>query len=123
MSTRLERRTVAKTAAYSVKPHTDAPGTVFTNAGASGSVTFTLPSPTRALLGHWYRFKALVAQAVVVAAPTADTLYALSDSAADSVQVSTIGGEIEAKCVEVSSGTFRWAADGVAVGHTYTVNT
>jgi hypothetical protein len=123
MSTRLSRRTLRKTAAYQVNPPFDSPGTVFTNGGASGSVTFTLPTPNASLLGTWYRFKALVAQAVVVAAPTADTLIALSDAAADSVQVSTIGGEIEAKCVETSAGVYRWAADGVAVGHTYTVNT
>lgn len=123
MSTRLERRTVRKTAAYTLRPPFDRPGTVFTNAGAVGSVTFTLPAPTRAVLGHWYRFVALVAQAVVVAAPTADTLVALGDTAADSVQVSTIGGEIEAKCIETSAGVYRWAASGVAVGHTYTVNT
>lgn len=96
---------------------------MFTNAGASGSVTFTLPTPNRAVFGHWYRFLALVAQAVVVAAPTADTLVALSDAAADSVQVSTIGGELEAKCIETSAGVYRWSVNGIAVGHTYTVNT
>ena len=123
MSTRLERRIVRKTAAYTIRPPFDRPGTTFTNAGATGSVTITLPAPTKAVFGWWYRFKALAAETFVVAAPTADTLVALSDAAADSVSVPTIGGEIEAVCIETSAGVYRWAASGIAVGHTYTVNT
>ena len=42
---------VAKTAAYTVKA-TEA-GTVFTNEAATGSVTFTLPTPQK---GLWYTF-------------------------------------------------------------------
>lgn len=86
-------------------------------------MTFTLPAPTSSLLGYWYRFKALAAQTLTVAAGTADTLIALSDATADSVSVPTIGGELEAVCVETSAGVYRWAVSGFAVGHTYTVNT
>jgi hypothetical protein len=127
MSTRLERRTVAKTAAYTVNPALDRPGTVFTNAGAAGAVTFTLPLATRALLGWWYRFLGVVDQNFTVASNPVDTLIVINDTAADSLTVSTagqkIGAEIEAQCVETSAGVFRWVAKGNAVGHTYTVAT
>lgn len=122
MSTRLNRRVVAKTAAYTIKPPMDACGTVFTNRGATGGVTFTLPAPNLGLAGYWYRFKGLADFAITVASETADTLIALDDIAADSVAIATaneiIGGEIEAFCDGVS-----WYASGIAVGHTYTVAT
>jgi hypothetical protein len=127
MSTRLERRIVRKTANYTLRPPFDRPGTVFTNAGATGAVTFTLPTPNRAVLGWWFRFKAVADQNLLVAAPTADTLVTLDDVAADSIALSTadqiVGGEIEAVCVETSAGVYQWAASGIAVGHTYTVAT
>jgi hypothetical protein len=127
MSTRLERRVVPKAADYTVRPNSDAPGTVFTTEGATGAVVFTLPTPTRALLGVWYRFKNVVDQNMTVQPPTADTAIALNDLAADSLAVSTggqkIGGEIEAQCVRTGGSTFQWALSGVAVGHTYTVAT
>jgi hypothetical protein len=127
MGTQLRRRVVGKSAAYTVNVISDKPGTVFTNKGAGGSVTFTLPTPTRAILGWWYRFKAVVDQNIVVAAPTVDTMVVLNDLAADSLALSTaselIGGEIEAQVVETADGTFKWALSGVAVGHTYTIAT
>jgi hypothetical protein len=127
MSTRLERRHIAKTASYTIKPPLDAPGTVFTNAGAAGAVTFTLPTPNKGLLGHWYRFLGVADQDIVVAAPVVDTLLTKNDAAADSLAASTsgekIGACIEAECIQTSAGVYRWAAYGIAVGHTYTVAT
>jgi hypothetical protein len=127
MSTQLKRRIVGKSASYTVNVIADKPGTVFTNKGATGAITFTLPTPTRAILGWWYRFKGVVNQNIVVAAPTVDTALALNDLAADSLALSTtnekLGAEIEAQCVETADGTFQWALSGVAVGHTYTVAT
>lgn len=123
MSTRLERRHVHKAVSYTINSSVDRCGTVFSNRGASGAITYTLPRPTRALLGHWYRFLALVAQALVVASPTADTLVTLNDLTADSVSVPTIGGEMEAECVETASGVFQWVVTGLTVGHVYTVVT
>lgn len=76
-----------KTAAYSVL-ETDS-GTLFTTYGASGSITFTLPAtPTR---GVYFDFLNMTANDLVVAAATADTLYAYGDSAADSVAITDIG--------------------------------
>src|SRR5262245_35231643 len=104
MSTRLERRVVGKSADYTIKTNADAPGTTFTNKGAGGAVTFTLPAPVRALLGWYYRFKVVVDQTVTVQTATADTLLALNDLAADSVAASTggqkLGALMEAECVE-----------------------
>lgn len=115
-----------KTANYRITPHTDRPDTIFTNAGATGAVTFTLPTPNRALLGVRYEFKAVADQNLIVAAPTADTLIVLNDVAADSLAIQTssqkVGGRIVATCVHYGSG-FAWAAEGAAVGHTYTIAT
>lgn len=127
MSVRLERRTIAKAASYTVKPPLDSPGTVFTTAGATGAITFTLPTPGPGTRGWWYRFKNLVDQNMIVAAGVADTLICFNDLTADSLAASTsgekIGAEIEVECVETTPGTFRWTASGVAVAHTYTVAT
>ncbi len=78
-------------------------------------------------MGWWYRFKAIADQSITVASAVADTLVCLNDQNADSLSISTagqkIGGEIEVVCIETASGTFAWAASGIAVGHTYTVAT
>lgn len=122
MSTRLERRVVIKTSAYTVDPTVNRPGTVFTNRGATGSVTFTLPAPSTRLRGWFYTFRAIADYAIVVAAATAGTLVTLNDVAANSLAASTaseiIGAEIEVFC----DGT-AWSAEGRAVGHTYTIAT
>jgi hypothetical protein len=127
MSTRLQRRVVPKAASYTIVPMMDAPGTTFTNKGATGPITFTLPAATRAVLGFYYRFKVVVDQSVLVASAVADTLLALNDLAADSVAASTAGQKLgaimEAECVETADGTFQWAVSGVSVGHAFTVAT
>lgn len=126
MSTRLERRVIGKSSNYTIDPTRDRPGTTFTNKGASGAVTFTLPTPNRAMCGWYYRFKVVVDQNVTVAAPTADTLVTANDLAADSLTVSTasqkIGALMEAEVVETANG-YQWAVSGLAVGHTYTAAT
>lgn len=112
----------AKTAAYTVDPDVDPSGTVFTNRGAGGSVTFTLPDVVPSMAGLHYRFVGIANQNIVVATDTADTLVTLNDAAADSVAISTtaqkIGGVMDAYC----DGT-AWVVVGSAVGHTYTVVT
>lgn len=121
MSTRLERRVLAKAASYQIQPSLDRAGTVFTNAGATGAITFTLPPPGQGVFGWWYRFRSVVAQNIVVATPIADTLLAPADAAASSVTSTVVGGEIEAVCLRNAAGAYRWAANGIAVGGTYTV--
>lgn len=127
MSNRLEQRVVAKTASYTISPAKgDSPGQVFTNAGASGAVTFTLPRATRAMLGTWYDFLGVADQNIIVAAETADTLITKNDAAADSIALQTsgekIGGFIRVTCIK-NGDSYQWLAAGLSVGHTFTVVT
>jgi hypothetical protein len=103
----------AKTAAYTILVSDN--GTTFTNRGASGSVTLTLPAP---FANARYRLVVYAAQTFVVAADAIDTLVAYNDAAADSVSSNTVGAVIEV----FSDGT-SWYAIGTTVGVTYTVNT
>lgn len=122
MSVRLTRRVVAKTADYTIKPPMDAPGTTFTNRGASGAVIFTLPAPGENVKGYWYRFVSHAAQDVTVKTATADTLVTKNDAAADSVAASTTNEEIGAVIEAFCDGT-SWFVYGLSVGHTFTVAT
>lgn len=70
----LLKQPVAKTAAYTILGSES--GTVFSNAAASGSVTFTLPTPKT---GMFFIFLKVVGdQNVVVTAPTAGTMNHLT---------------------------------------------
>jgi hypothetical protein len=125
MSTRLTQRVVPKSASYTIKYPMDAPGTIFSNRGATGTVTFTLPTPSRALLGVSYEFSGVADYAITVAGAAASDLLTKNDAAADSVSASTagelIGSRMRATCLESAEGTFKWQVTGIAVGHTYTV--
>lgn len=122
----MKRRVVAKAASYTINPNVDDAGTLFTNGGASGAITFTLPAPNLRTFGDWYEFLGVVDQNIVVAAPTADTAIALNDLAADSLALSTsgqkIGGLIRAVCVKGATD-YQWALITVAVGAAGTVAT
>jgi hypothetical protein len=87
-------RVVAKTADYTVTAEDN--NTIFTTRGASGTVTFTLPTIARGLR---YRFFNEADQNMVVASVVADTMVTFADLAADSIAFSTtsekIGGAIE----------------------------
>lgn len=120
MSTRLDRRVVTKTADYTVNPAVNRCGTTFTNRGATGAVVFTLPAPSKALMGWWYRFRSHADQDVTVKTATADTLVTFNDQTADSLAASTAGQKIGAEMEAFCDGT-SWFVSGVAVGHTYTV--
>ncbi len=124
---RIKSRLVHKTASYTVNPAVDRTGTIFTNGGASGAVTFTLPTASRQLAGESYHFACLVDQNMTVAGPSAGSVVATNNAAAASVTLSTgnqkIGGRLQATCVETSlnSGTFKWLVTVVSAGHTGTV--
>lgn len=115
MSTRLKVRVIDKAASYTISPAKgDAAGTVYTNKGALGSITFTLPSPNQATLGDYYDFRVQDDQSVVVAAPTVNTLVTLDDATADNVgfQISgkKVGRGLRAVCTGSISGTCYWHA-------------
>ncbi|MGE3278027.1 MAG: hypothetical protein AB7O67_23190 [Vicinamibacterales bacterium] len=123
MSTRLETRVIAKTAAFTIRSPHVAPGTVFTNRGATGTVTFTLPTPNAAVQGAYYEFRAVADYSIVVAAPTAGQIIAPDDAAADNVglQISgkKVGRGIRVHCDGTSWHAFPFGApDGFCVDGT-----
>ena len=85
----------AKTAAYSVTVRDC--GKLFTNRGAAGSVTFTLPKGNAGIAGFWVEFATVAAQAIVIATDPVDTLIVHADATADSVTTAaTIGQHFKA---------------------------
>jgi hypothetical protein len=109
---------VEKATSYTVLP-TDRCGTRFV--AKTGAVTFTLPTPSLALLGHWFQFANGVNANMTVTFATADTGITTNDLGADSVAASTsskkIGAVIEVVCVTIDAGsTYQWIAYGVAGG-------
>jgi hypothetical protein len=80
------RQVVAKTANYTVTAADN--NTIFTNQGAAGAVTFTLPTIAKGLR---YRFFGEAAQNVIVASVVTDTLVVFNDLAADSIALQTAG--------------------------------
>lgn len=87
----------AKTTAYTVTAFDC--GKLFTNRGASGSVTFTLPKSSAELNGWWAEFATVAAQAIVVASNAADTLIVHADATADTLTTAaTIGQHIKVVC-------------------------
>jgi hypothetical protein len=125
MSTRFRRHTVAKDDDYTVKFPMDPCGTTFTNRGAAAAITWTLPAPSRVLLGVWYRFVGVADFGMTVRGPSADQCVALNDAAATSIAASTadqlIGAVIDAECIKTGDDTYGWAVAGVTNGVTYTV--
>lgn len=92
---------VAKTANYTVT--TADADTLFTNRGAAGSVTFTLPAT--ASKGLRFGFFVVADQNVVVASGTADTMVVFNDAAADSIAFSTASEKIGAMIEVIGDGT------------------
>lgn len=77
-------------------------GKLFTNRGASGTITFTLPTAAAANAGCWVEFYTAAAQSIALAPATADTLVVHADLTADSITTAaTIGQHLRV----VSDGT------------------
>lgn len=117
----LIRKAVAKTAAYTIKAmQPDRPGTVFTNRGASGSVTFTLPAAAPALNGWWFEFAIQANQSLVVAGAAANTIVTVGDAAADNVGFQIASKKLGRRIIAYCDGTAWFAfpagsADGFCV--------
>ena len=92
---------VAKTANYTVT--TDDTDTLFTNRGATGAVTFTLPATARK--GLRFGFFVVADQNVIVAAGTADTMVCFNDPTADSIAFSTSSEKVGAFIEIIGDGT------------------
>lgn len=95
------RQVVAKTAAYTITR--DDHGKIFTNRGAAGAVTFTLPAVS-GNDGMEVLVMAVANQAITVAG-TAGELVAFNDAAANSIAFSTAGEIIGSGVRCVCDGT------------------
>lgn len=115
------KRIVAKTAAYSVSPvSSDRPQTRFTNRGATGAVTFTLPTLGSGQgVGTEYEFIGVADQTFTVTA-AAGKAVCFNNAAATSLACSTGGQKIGALIRATWDGT-SWHLQGLTVGVTYTV--
>ncbi len=111
---------IAKTANYTIKAVGDPNGSVFTNRGAAGAVTFTLPAPTAVPAGQFYLFLGVADQNIIVQVPTAATLVAFNNAAATSLAAQTASQKIGSLMLFQCDGT-SWIATGIGVGCTYTV--
>lgn len=91
----------AKTANYTVDTTVDPCGTVFTNRGAAGTITITLPAASQALRGYFYDFLTVVAQIMTVQPGGAglDLLITDNDATADSLSTAArIGTRLRFEC-------------------------
>jgi len=95
---------VTKTAAYTCKVSDS--GTHFSNLGAAGSVTFTLPAVALSTGVEYFFHTAVAAQDVVVTAP-AGTLVAYNNAAATSISLVTAGNRAGA-CIHVFCDGTKW---------------
>src|SRR3990167_4776851 len=105
----------AKTAAYRMTRHDL--GKILTNRGAAGSVTLTLPPQSVLEVGWWVIvYGAVLAQNLIVASDTTDTITTLNDLLADSVALQTAS--------ERAGGGFLLIWDGTGwLCHTMTEET
>lgn len=117
------RRVQAKAASYSIVP--DDAGTLFTNLGATGGVTFTLPAPDSAWNGVEVEFVAAAAQAITISCAATDKIVTYGDAGADSVVLAnSIGVGTRAVC----DGTYWYllpytAFNGTTTKGVATINT
>lgn len=108
---------LVKTSAYTVLS-TDI-NSLFTNTGAAGNVTFTLPACVSGILGYGYSFFVDAAQALEVKAAGTDTIQiggSTSTATTGNVQVAVSGDTLQIDCMAAG----KWKA--VSFTGTWTVN-
>lgn len=93
----------AKIANYTVTSIQCSGANIFTNNGASGSVTFTLPT---AVAGYRVTFVVLAAQLLIIVPGASDTIRIGGSEATTDIRSSTIGANIEL----VAVNTTEWIA-------------
>lgn len=108
MNGRAQRTVEVKTANYTVLAGTDN-GKTFTNEGASGAITFSLPAAT---VGQWYRFKAKAAQELRVDPNGTETIALPSSGAQQAagayLTMDAIGEGFEIECVKAGVWEVNW---------------
>ena len=90
-------------------------GKTFTNRGASGSITITLPTPSGDNAGGEIRVRVVANQTVVVNCATNDLIVIVNDAAADSVSWATLNEKIGAGGMFESDGT-NWFFSNLSAG-------
>jgi hypothetical protein len=114
------RKIVPKTAAYTIDLNQHRPQTRFTNRGAGGSVTFTLPTPaSNQRVGLEFEFLGVADQTVIVSAGAGKGV-AFNNAACASLAFQTGGQKIGALITATWDGT-SWHLVGSTIGVTYTV--
>lgn len=101
-----QKMTVAKTASYALKVSDN--GKVFTNLGAGGAVTFTLPPIADVYDGWEVDFFVEADQTVTITAPSGK-LIAFNNAAATSLAFSTASEKIGGGCKIRFQGTLYQA--------------
>ena len=114
-----EREVIALTASTTLSNYDL--GKTFTNRGASGSVTITLPTPSGDNKGGEIRVRVVADQTVVVDCATSDKIVIFNDAAADSVAWQTSSEKIGGGGMFESDGT-NWFFSSIS-GGTATVST
>lgn len=112
------RKVVPKTAAYTIDLNQHRPQTRFTNRGAGGSVTFTLPAGG-ARIGLEFEFLGVADQTIIVSAGAGKGV-AFNNAACASLAAQTGGQKIGALITATWDGT-SWHLVGSTIGVTYTV--
>lgn len=112
------RKVVPKTAAYTIDLNQHRPQTRFTNRGAAGAVTFTLPNGG-SRIGLEFEFYGVADQTFTVSAGAGKGV-AFNNAACASLACSTGGQKIGALMRATWDGT-SWHLTGETNGVTYTV--
>lgn len=112
----------AKTADFTLDPTGTRCGTQFTNEGAVGSVTCSLPqlNAQGTWVGYWVEFFGVADQTFGFATVTASKAITFNNAAATSLKAQTGGQKIGGIIRAVWKGD-KWELSGQAVGFTYTV--
>lgn len=116
----LIRRVIALAVSTTIKvnqPHRS--GSRFTNRGAVGACTYTLPAPAAPLAGLWFEFYGVADQTIIVSAGAGKGV-AFNNAACASLAAQTGGQKIGALIRATCDGT-SWLLEGSSVGVTYTV--
>jgi hypothetical protein len=101
---------IVKTSSYTVTAYDF--GSVLTTRGASGAVTFTLPTAASGNNGEWVLFVNVADQNMLVTG-TDEGLVVFNDLTADSIAFSTTSEKVGGAFLAISDGT-SWAVSPIA---------
>lgn len=105
---------VTKTANFEIKPTrdgADAPGTTYKMAGLS-AITATLPAPSAANVGYWYRFRNVTDKGHLLNGGGAN-LAILNNNSATNYVIGKLGYYLNAECLAWSDGV-KWHVENLS---------